>query len=50
LQDSALQGDRRVPSTLAVGDEGPMNPHEMHEKEVWSSRSLAPWALKKLVL
>src|SRR5215212_7712216 len=25
LQDSALQGDRRAPSTLATGDESPMN-------------------------
>jgi hypothetical protein len=31
LQDSALQGDRRAPSTLAAGDEPPMNLHEVHE-------------------
>jgi hypothetical protein len=24
-------GDRRAPSTVATGDEPPMNPHEMHE-------------------
>ena len=24
-------GDRRAPSTVAVGDEPAMNPHEMHE-------------------
>ena len=28
LQDSALQGDRRAPSTLAAGDESPMNSRE----------------------
>jgi hypothetical protein len=30
LQDSALQGDRRAPSTLAADDDPPMNPHETH--------------------
>jgi hypothetical protein len=28
LQDSALQGDRRAPSTVAAGDEVPMNSRE----------------------
>jgi hypothetical protein len=30
LQDSALQGDRRAPATVAAGDELPMNFHETH--------------------
>jgi hypothetical protein len=30
VQDSTLQGDRRALSTLAAGDESPMNFHETH--------------------
>jgi hypothetical protein len=36
LQDSALQGDRRAPSTLAAGDESPMNSRERRAQRAFS--------------
>jgi hypothetical protein len=41
LQDSALQGDRRAPPTVATGDESPMNCRECRVQRAFSSGLLA---------